>query len=313
MIVFLTVLYVALLFLLVKRGVLPNSKATWLTIIPYELVLLIGFFIPMQWGAPAGAASVMTFSVPITPNVAGEVLEVPVQVNEPLKKGDVLFRIDPIPYQAAVDGIKAQLALAELRLEQSRELAADEAGSIYEVQAYEAQVAGLQAQLANAEYNLRETTVTAPSDGYVTAVALRPGMRAVNVPTYRAMAFIDTSDTLLVGQIHQIYSRHIEPGQAAEVTFKSQPGRVYPATVRFAFPATAQGEARVTGTAMQPISDQPGPFGVRLDFDNEADGAALRPGSIGSVAIYTDSMAITHVIRKVMIRMEAILNYLRPA
>ena len=75
MIVFMTLCYVLLLLLLTKLKVVPNSKATWLTLIPYELVLLIGFFIPMQWGAPAGSAVVLTYSVPITPNVTGEVLE----------------------------------------------------------------------------------------------------------------------------------------------------------------------------------------------------------------------------------------------
>jgi multidrug resistance efflux pump len=52
------------------------------------------------------------------PSVAGEVIDVPVMPNEPLKAGDVLFRIDPTPYEAQLRGLDAQLKLAELRLGQ---------------------------------------------------------------------------------------------------------------------------------------------------------------------------------------------------
>jgi multidrug resistance efflux pump len=54
----------------------------------------------------------------IVPDVAGEVTEVPVSPNKPLKAGDVLFKIDPTPYQAQVDTIGAQLKFEELRLAQ---------------------------------------------------------------------------------------------------------------------------------------------------------------------------------------------------
>ncbi len=313
MLVFLTLIYVALLFVLIKTGKVPDSKKTWLTIVPYELVLIVGFFIPLQWGAPAGSVTALAYSVAITPNVTGEVIDVPVQPNAPLREGDVLFRIDPTQYQASLDGLRAQLELAETRLEQSETLVAQDAGSVYELQAYRAQVDGFTAQIANAEYNLRETVVRAPADGYVTNVTLRPGARVANLPLFRAMAFIDTSETGLVGQIHQIYTRYIEPGQAAEVTFKTMPGKVFPATVVYFIPATAQGQGQSTGMAIQPTSTAPGPFSVRLRLDDPEVEANLPPGSVGSVAIYTSHVKAAHVIRKVMIRMTAIMNYVNPA
>jgi multidrug resistance efflux pump len=46
------------------------------------------------------------------------VVEVPVEPNTPLKKGDVLFRIDPSPYQYIVDQKKAALAEAEQNAEE---------------------------------------------------------------------------------------------------------------------------------------------------------------------------------------------------
>ena len=48
-------------------------------------------------------------AVSIIPNVAGEVIDVPVEANTALKTGDVLFRIDPVPYEAQVKAIEAQL------------------------------------------------------------------------------------------------------------------------------------------------------------------------------------------------------------
>ena len=313
MIVFLTVIYVALLFLLTKTKKIPNTSTTWLTIIPYVLFLLIGFFIPMQWGAPAGDVRAMNYSVTITPNVTGEVKSVPVEPDSRVQEGDVLFTIDPTQYQAALDGLQAQLSLAETRLAQSSELAEQSAGSVYEVQAYQAQVDGLKAQIINAQWNLDETVVRAPTDGIVTYVGLRPGARVTNLPLTRAMAFVDTSELLLGSQVPQNFTRYIEPGQAAEVTFKTFPGQVFPATVMYVLPVTAQGQVQVTGSAAAPMSTSAGPFFVRLKLDDAELEKRLRAGSIGSAAIYTSEIQAAHVIRKVMIRLDAIMNYVDPS
>lgn len=312
MLVFLTVIYVLLLYILTKTGKVPNTSVTWLTIIPFELILLLGFFIPMQWGAPAGDVRTMAYSVSITPNVTGEVIEVPVETDRRVKEGDVLFRIEPTPYRAALAGLQAQLALAETRLQQSQALVDQQAGSVYELQTYEAQVNGLKAQIDNASYNLQETEVRAPSDGLVTYVALRPGSRVANLPLVRSMAFIDTSEVLVGVQIPQNFSRHIEPGQSAEVTLEAHPGKVYPATVMYVLPATAQGQLVNTGMAAAPMDTARGPFFVRLALDDQKVAASLIPGSMGSAAIYTSNVKMTHVIRKVMIRMDAITNYIDP-
>ena len=313
MLVFLTLVYIGILYAGIKAGKFPDTKATWLTIIPYELILLIGFFIPMQWGAPSGSGVVMSYSIPITPNVSGEVIEVPVEPNVPVKKGDVLFRIDPVQYQAALDGLQAQLGLAQMRLEQSRELAAADAGSAYEVQAYETQVEGLTAQIANAEYNLRETTVRAPADGYATNVVLRPGVRTSSIPLFKAMSFVETAEKVVIAQVHQIYIRNIEPGQSVEIAFKAIPGKVFPGTVRYLIPATAQGQTQNTGYAITPTAEvQPGPFSVWIDVDDPAVLEGLPIGVKTNVAIYTSKVKATHVIRKVMLRMDAIMNYVKP-
>ena len=70
--------------------------------------------------APSGAVNVYQGVVEVIPNVAGEVVDVPVEGLKPLTEGDVLFRIDPVPYQATVDQLKAQLADTEQNVERLR-------------------------------------------------------------------------------------------------------------------------------------------------------------------------------------------------
>ena len=105
---------------------------------------------------------------------------------------------------------------------------------------------------------------------------------------------------------------HIKPGQRAEVTFKALPGKVLEATVVAALQATAEGQVTASGLAPQAISTAAGPFFVRLEIDDPARAAALPAGSSGQAAIYTSEAKMAHVIRKVMIRMQAWMNYIVP-
>ncbi len=311
MIVFLTVIYVVLLLLAFKFKLIKPTLWWKLSPIVWMLVLLIALFIPMQFWAPQGPLLVTQYSLRITPNVMGEVIEVPVRPHVPLKEGDVLFRMDPTPYQAAVDALEAQLKLAKTRLSESRRLAKQGAGSVYDVEQFGAQVKQLTAQLDNAKYNLQETTVTAPSDGFVTNLALRPGQRAVSFPFAPAMVLVETGSPIVAGQIFQNHLRYIKPGQPAEIAFKAYPGKVFDATVESFVPALSTGEAPL-GVMAPVIEVKHAPFWVRLALGEEARKLDLAVGATGAVAIYTDVGAPTHIIRKVVIRIEAIKNYVVP-
>jgi multidrug resistance efflux pump len=68
--------------------------------------------------------------VQIIPNVRGTVIEVAVEPNLPLKKGDVLFKIDPKPFQIEVDRLRASLASKNTKAAQlTEQLAAAEAAT----------------------------------------------------------------------------------------------------------------------------------------------------------------------------------------
>src|SRR5262249_13665853 len=161
MIVFLLVSYLVILFTLVKLKVVPFNLLWKLSPLVVLLVLTIALFIPMQWGAPQGPLMVVRNSVSIVPDVAGEVIDVPVEANTPLKAGGVLFRIDPTPYESQLGALQAQFKLAEIRLAEVNELQRTGTGRLYDVQQRQAEYDQLKAQVEGAKWNLDKTVVRA--------------------------------------------------------------------------------------------------------------------------------------------------------
>jgi multidrug resistance efflux pump len=312
MIVAMLCVYLVLLFALVKFGVV-RFNLFW-KVSPFIVLLLlnIGLFIPMGWGAPQGSAVVVRNSVAIVPDVAGEVLDVPVAANAPLKAGDVLFRIDPVPFEAQVKAIEAQLKLSATRLAQMTQLFERDSGRGFDVEQRQSEVDQLKAQLESAQWNLDKTTVRAPADGYVTNLALRKGARVANLPLAPVMAFIDTSDTIIGVEIAQNDARYLRPGQAVEVTFKFMPGQVYGGKVESVLQAIATGQLQTSGAAAMPKPIQAAPFVARVVLDDAGFARMLPAGSTGEAAIFTDRLKATHIVRKVLLRQTAILNYVNP-
>src|ERR1700704_6936202 len=83
------------------------------------LSILIGAFILAVFLAlfnyltPSGRVTVAGRVVEVTPNVTGQVIAIPVKPNVPVKAGDVLFQIDPAPFQYKVAQLQASLAAAQ--------------------------------------------------------------------------------------------------------------------------------------------------------------------------------------------------------
>ena len=312
MIVALFNVYLVLLFILVKAKIVPFNLFWKVSPVIVLLLLMFGLFIPMGWGAPQGPALVVRYSVSIVPDVAGEVIDVPVAPNTPIKAGDVLFRIDPVPFEAQVRAIAAQLKLQETRLAQMTQLQNTGSGRAFDVEQRQAEVDQLKAQLDGAQWNLDKTVVRAPADGYVTNLALRKGARVANLPLSPVMAFIDTSETIIGVEIPQIDARYIEQGQPVELTFKFMPGKIYTGTVEAVLEAIATGQMPTSGAAVTPKAIQSAPFVVRVRLDDNEVASQLPAGAAGAAAIFTDHIKPAHVIRKVLLRQIAILNYINP-
>jgi multidrug resistance efflux pump len=86
--------YLALLFLLVHFKIVRFNLFWKLSPFIVIVLILFGLLVPMGWGAPQGTAVVVRNSVAIVPDVAGEVTEVPVAANVPLKAGDITSAIE---------------------------------------------------------------------------------------------------------------------------------------------------------------------------------------------------------------------------
>src|SRR5438270_12770404 len=100
----LILIYVSICYVVFKLFRIPINQWSLATaalggIVGITLLLLI-----MNYNHPFTANARIYFAVtPVLPAVRGRVIEVPVQTNMPLKAGDVLFRIDPKPFQYIVD------------------------------------------------------------------------------------------------------------------------------------------------------------------------------------------------------------------
>jgi multidrug resistance efflux pump len=329
---------------------------------------------------------VVNYVVPINPPVRGLVTEVPIEPNRPIKKGDVLFKVDPTPFEIAVrnyeaqlaqlqvqlvtavansrnlqeslksatgqkDAIESKLKLSKLRLQQFKELAESGAGNKFdheqaqadvqnlegqlastvaaEAQAREklgaktpegeqdevanvkAQIARAEAQLADAKWELSQTTYYAPANGTVVALTLRPGAMAVPLPMSPAMNFVEDEQWILA-IYHQNEVRKIKPGQEAEIAFEMYPGRIVKAKVDSIMWATAQGQLPIGSMnpagGVAPIPPQS--LAVRLLPDAKDKDIFLAAGAHGAGAVYTDSGHAIQILRKVLVRVSAKLDWL---
>lgn len=315
MIAFLTLLYVGILFLLLKLKIIKLTLWWKISPVVWMVLLLVVLFIPMQWGAPSGAITQYQTVIEIVPNVSGEVIEVPVKPLTYLEKDAVLFKIDPQTFQDQVDNLAAALKLAKMNLDRAKGLYAKKLGPQIDVDRFTAEVDQLSAQLDTAQYNLGETVVKAPGDGYVVGLTLRPGQRVTNMPMRSWVAFVNHDQERLVVGINQNMLRHVKAGQQAEIVLKLFPGKVFNATVETIALMTPQGQLPPSGSIPgAPTTQQiPLPYGVVLKFNDDiGDLPQIPGGALGSAAIYTDSVTATHLIRKVMLRMETLINFINP-
>jgi multidrug resistance efflux pump len=371
------------------------------------LLLLLNIFAPTTTDV-----RVVNYVVPIVSQVRGRVIEVPVENNRPVKKGDVLFRIDATPYQNQVHALEARLVsdeakvgadrqrlaeseaklpdaqsterqlneqlkeatgqigvllasldLSKTRVNQNTELVKTGAGNrfdleraqtdvkeltaqlaaaqaaeqqvreklsgrvkgdlasvaqvksqiataVVQVRVSQAQVETTRAELENARWDLSQTTLTAPGNGTMVNVMLRPGFFVAGLPFNEVMTFVDNEYQIfaLFGQneLHQV-----EPGNEAEITLDTYPGRVIKAHVDSIIWAQGQGQVDASGNLPKTtFVPPPGRFPVKLVVADQDKSLFVAAGARGSAAIYTEHLTLVHIIRKVLIRVTSYLDYI---
>ncbi len=91
-----------------------TSVQAWMVALLILVLFVAAYYVVTDRFTPFTTdAYVQTFVVPVAPRVEGQVIEVNVSQGSTVKKGDPLFRLDPRPYQFAVDRMTASLALAQ--------------------------------------------------------------------------------------------------------------------------------------------------------------------------------------------------------
>jgi multidrug resistance efflux pump len=352
---------------------LPWTATAQVTVVVIPIVFLTALILALNVFAPSSSSvRVYRYTIPIVSQVRGRVIEVPIEEgNRLVRKGAVLFKVDPTPYQLTVNSLRAQLVgseggaeqlreqlksavgntasirarieLARKRVTQNEALVATGAGNRFDLEqaqtdlrdleaqagtatANEAQVraqlaavvdgdvasiARTKAELANAEWELDQTTVVYTCDCYVINLTLRPGAFVAGMPFNPVMSLVE-ADGQVVALFKQNELHQIEPGNEAEFALKTYPGRIIKARVDSVIWAQGQGQTQASGTLPMTaaLTVPPQGFAVKFDVDEHDRELFLAAGASGSAAVYTNRLHAIHIIRKVILRVGAYMDYL---
>ncbi|MBF4258303.1 HlyD family secretion protein [Vibrio anguillarum] len=364
--------YAALCIAIFKVFKIPLNKWTVPTAVLGGVILIGTLILLMNYNHPFTQLGSQVFSTtPVVSGVRGRVIEVPVQANQPLKQGDVLFRIDPVPFEAELAKIEAQIkeasqgalglesnvsetaaakvqaiadrdkaqreytryqrgydkgAFTEQDLDTRRQAykAAEAAVEVAQARLNQANislnseingenttVARLLADLRQAQFNLEQTIVRAPTDGYVTQLALRPGAMSVPLPLAPMMTFVHTEDKIYTAAFRQNSLQRLKPGFEAEFLFRALPGKVFKGEVVEILPVIGESQIQARGTLLGTEALRTnGRVLVTLKVTDDLSDYHLPLGTAFEAAIYSDSFSHVSIMRKVLIRMKSWQNYL---
>jgi len=245
--VIVSLLYGLLVYLLCfKFKIVPWNKVTQYIVVLTGVIILTGFLVGLQGLAPSSTQAVITGRlVEIAPEVSGRVSRVVLEPSVRIEAGDVLFEVDPTRYQASVDELSARLELARLRLGQFQELAAQSAGSRFQLEQAQYDVAQLEAQLVKARFDLSNTVVRAPDPGIVPRNFLEAGAQVVAGRS--VMTFVNTDQLVIGGLFQQKVLQNVKERDRALVNFPALPGRVFETKVIAVPSAIGDGQAMASG------------------------------------------------------------------
>jgi len=232
----------------------------------------------------------------ITPRVGGYLLTQNYENGYFVKKGQLLYQIDPRPFQAALDGAKADVAVAqanvdrtEADVERDTPLAAQNAipkkqldNDIANHLSWQAQLLAKQAAMQQAELNLAWTKVYSPVDGIAGVTNSQIGdlvgtsTKMTTISQVNPIwAYFNVSESAFLNvapRITQIIRGAGSLKNAPSVEFIQADGLPYP------------GRGQIIYVNRQ-VGTQTGTIQMAAQFPNE--GATLRPGGYGQVRIQT--------------------------
>lgn len=245
--------------------------------------------------------------IDIRPQVTGFITKVHVDEGQQVHKGQVLFTLDQVQYQAAVDQARAAVnvaqtavSTAQLTADNKKKLLDKNIISEYEwqmadnsLQQAKAQLAQANAALVTAQKNLAYTTVTAPSDGVIGSIPNREGSLASpssavplttvsdNSQVYAYFSLTERDVLNLVGNGERTLNAAI--ASMPEVELRMADGSLY-------------GQKGKVATVSGVIGAGTGASNVRALFANPS--GVLRSGSTGSIVIPTVTDSVMTIPQK---------------
>jgi membrane fusion protein (multidrug efflux system) len=203
----------------------------------------------------------------------GYLEEVLVKEGQAVKKGDMMFKIVPLLYQAKLDAELAEVEVATLNLKTTEKLFEKKYTSADEVALAKAKLAGAKAKAAAARAELDLTMVRAPFDGIVDRLQQTQGSLVTEADVLTTLS--DNSEMWVYFDVPQsnyleyVTSRAKDEEVAAELVLAA--GRIFPQPGKIA--------------AVQAQFDQEaGTIAFRADFPNPE--GLLRHGMTGNVMIH---------------------------
>jgi len=191
--------------------------------VPVLTAKVIATNVPVLIDPPPVGHVMPVLTVTIRPQIGGVISAVNFQEGQEVKKGDLLFTIDPRPAQAALAHDKAQLENARIQFEREKKLLADKLISQDEFDTSQAARDTLVATVQSDELNLEYCTIRAPIDGRTGGLQFHEG-NVVKSP----------DDVLLtINQIHPIYAAFAVPERYLPEIQRQMRGRTLAVTASF--------------------------------------------------------------------------------
>jgi len=252
--------------------------------VPVTVAAVLQETVPIRLQAIGNVEAYQT--VAVKARVDGQIVTVNFREGDPVKKNEVLFRVDPRPYEAALrqaeaNALRDKAARDQARSQEKRyqellekNFVSKEAYAQIRTNAAtaEASAAASQAALENARLNLEYCTIVSPLDGYVGKVLLAAG-NMVRANDVNALAVIN--------QVRPIYVNFAVPEQSLpEVRKYRAAGPLAVETVPEPGAPPARGELFFVDNAVDPST---GTIRLRARFPNTD--AALWPGQFVNVTL----------------------------
>jgi multidrug resistance efflux pump len=185
-----------------------------------------------------------------------------------------------------------------------------------EIDGVNTSVANMEAQLRLAQYYLDNTTLTAPEDGRIINLQVRPGMVSGIYRIGGIAALIAEADRYLLATFYQENLKYVRPGQPVEVAFDLYPGQIFAGKVDSIWRGNGVGQYLPSDEI--PKFQQPPPnvpqdqYAAKIILD-DPDQSKFPIGAQGSAAIYTGGEhGAWAALRKISIRAHSWLNWVYP-